>query len=264
MHTNIGYSIPIRQQSPLDNTLLNFLPHKCYQHLRNHLQQTRMRSGEIILDFKHPLQYLYFPTTCIFSRNYIMEDGTSTEVVLIGKEGLVGVNQLMGGDSSTCTHVVQSEGCAYRVNKCLLETEFNKGGALQHTLLLYMQALITQISQTIVCNRYHTIEQQLCRWLLLCIDRLDTNNLHMTHEQIALNLGVRRESVTAAAYHLQSDNIIQYRRGLISVLDRRQLEVRVCECYSVVQHEYNRLHELTGRGLSVNPFQLNGQQAAIN
>jgi CRP-like cAMP-binding protein len=264
MRTNIGYSIPVRQHSPLDNTLLNLLPHECYQQLLKHLQKTRMQSGEIVPNSEHPPQYLYFPTTSIFSKNYIMADGSSTKVAMIGKEGLVGVNQLIGGDSPTCSHVVQSGGYAYRVKKCLLETEFNKGGVLEHILLLYAQMLITQISQTIVCNRLHTIEQQLCRWLLLCIDRLDTNNLYMTHEQIALNLGVRRESVSVAAHHLQSDNIIRYRRGLISVLDRRQLEDRVCECYSVVQYEYNRLFETTKRGLSVNPRQLHGQQAAIH
>jgi len=264
MRTNMSKSIPARQHSPMDNTLLNLLPHECYQLLLKNLQQTWMQSGEIVLNSKHSPQYLYFPTTSVFSRNYIMADGTSTEVAMIGKEGLVGVNQLMGGDSPTCSHVVESEGYAYRVKKCLLEIEFNKGGALEHILLLYAQTLITQISQTIVCNRLHSIEQQVCRWLLLCIDRLDTNNLYMTHEQIALNLGVRRESVSVAAHHLQSDNIIRYRRGLISVLDRRQLEGRVCECYSVVQHESKRLLELTSRNLSVNPLQLLGQQATIH
>jgi len=241
MRTNIGRSIPFGQHSPLGNTLLKSLPDNCYQQLLKHLQLTRMEAGEIIQDSDRPLQYLYFPVTCIVSRNYIMADGESTMVAIIGKEGLVGVTQLTGGDSPICNLVVISAGYAYRIKKPLIEAEFNKGGILEHTLLLYAQALITQISQTIVCNRFHSIEQQLCRWLLLSIDRLATYNLSMTHEQIALNLGVRRESISMAAHHLRSDNIIQYERGLLSVLDRQQLEHRACECYSVQQNEYNRL-----------------------
>jgi hypothetical protein len=264
MRTNISESIPVGQHSPLDNTLLKSLPHKYYLQLLKHLQLSSMHAGDIIQDFEHPLQYLYFPTTCIISRKYIMEDGTSTQVAMVGKEGLVCVTQLIGGDSPTCNFVVQNEGYAYRIRKPLIEAEFNKGGMLERTLLLYAQALITQISQTIVCNRHHNIEQQLCRWLLLSFDRLVTNNLSITHEQIALNLGVRRESVSVAAHHLQSDNIIHYQRGSISVLDRRQLEHRVCECYSVVQKEYQRLHELSNHGLSVNLLQLHGKQAALH
>lgn len=250
MNTQINSIVPIRQDSPLDNALLNFLPYKYSQQLSRHLTLTTMCVGEIVLSQERALQYLYFPTTCIFSRNYIMKDGTSTAVAMIGREGLAGVSQLMGGDSPTCEVVVLSEGCAFRIKKYLLKAEFDKNKALQHVLLLYTQALLTQISQNIICNRYHLLEQKFCRWLLLCIDRLDTNFLHMTHEQIALNLGVRRETVTEVAHKLHKAGIIHCRRRLISVLNRHKLEGHACECYSVVQHEYNRLYELIGDGTS--------------
>jgi len=199
-------------------------------------------------------EYLYFPTSGIVSLSYEAKDGSSTQVAVIGNEGVVGIVALMGGDHSTCRAVVQSAGHAYRVHADYLKADFNKGGRLQQHLLRYLQALMTQISQTAVCNRHHSVEQQLCRWLLLNLDRSATRDLIATHEQIAHNLGVRRESVTETAHKLQAARVIQYSRGVISVQDRRKIEARVCECYWVVQHEYDRLLPSSDNG---SPWYLN-------
>jgi CRP-like cAMP-binding protein len=185
--------------------------------------------------------YVYFPTTSIVSLLYVMEDSASAEIAVVGNEGIVGIALFMGGESTTSRAVVQSAGEGYRLRADLMKAEFNKGGDLQHILLRYTQALITQMAQTAVCNRHHTVDQQLCRWLLLSLDRLPTNELSMTQELIANMLGVRREGVTEAAGKLQAAGLIHYSRGKITVLERAKLEMRVCECYAVVKHEYDRL-----------------------
>jgi CRP-like cAMP-binding protein len=187
------------------------------------------------------LGYLYFPTTSIVSLLYVMENGASAEIAITGNEGLVGISLFMGGESTPSRAVVQSAGHGYRLKAGVLRREFARGGALQHLALRFTQALITQMAQTAVCNRHHTIDKQLCRWLLLSLDRLPGRELTMTQELIANMLGVRREGVTDAAGKLQADGLIQYRRGHITVLDRAKLEQRVCECYEVVNREYKRL-----------------------
>ena len=185
--------------------------------------------------------HAYFPTEGIVSLLSVMENGASAEIALTGNEGLVGISLFMGGDTAPSRAVVQSEGHAYRMRADYLRCEFERGGELQHLLLRYTQALITQIGQTAVCNRHHTLDQQLCRWLLLSLDRLPTNQLLMTQELIANMLGVRREGVTEAAQHLQQAGLIRYRRGRITVLDRPGLEACVCECYAAVRRETDRL-----------------------
>jgi CRP-like cAMP-binding protein len=185
--------------------------------------------------------YVYFPVDCIVSLLYVMEDGSSAEIAVSGNEGLVGISLFMGGETTPSRAVVQSAGHAYRLSAAVLKREFERGGDLQHLLLRYTQALITQMAQTAVCNRHHALEQQLCRWLLLSLDRLPANELVMTQELIANMLGVRREGVTEAAGNLQKARLINYSRGHITVLDRPKLEARVCECYAVVKREYDRL-----------------------
>jgi CRP-like cAMP-binding protein len=185
--------------------------------------------------------YVYFPTSSIVSLLYVLADGASAEIAVTGSEGLVGVALFMGGETTPSRAVVQSAGEGYRLRASVLKKEFEAGGELQHLLLRYTQALITQMTQTAVCNRHHSVDQQLCRWLLMSLDRLPGNELVMTQELIANMLGVRREGVTEAAGRLQSAGLIHYRRGHIEVRDRRQLEARVCECYAVVKKEYDRL-----------------------
>jgi CRP-like cAMP-binding protein len=187
------------------------------------------------------LNYLYFPTTSIVSLLYVMEGGASAEIAIAGNEGLVGISLFMGGESTPSRAVVQSAGNGYRLKASVLKKEFARGGELQHLALRYTQALITQMSQTAVCNRHHALDKQLCRWLLLSLDRLPSNELLMTQELIANMLGVRREGVTEAAGRLQAEGLIHYSRGHITVLDRPMLESRVCECYAVVKKEYDRL-----------------------
>jgi CRP-like cAMP-binding protein len=184
---------------------------------------------------------VYFPTSGIVSLLYVLIDGSSAEIAVTGCEGLVGISLFMGGETTPSRAVVQSAGKAYRLNAAMLKTTFERGGALQHLLLRFTQALITQMAQTAVCNRHHSVDQQLCRWLLLSLDRLPARELVMTQELIANMLGVRREGVTEAAGKLQADGLIHYRRGRINVLDRAGIEARVCECYSVVKKEYDRL-----------------------
>ena len=227
--------------TPKQNHLLAALSAADYAHLRPDLEPVAMPLGQVIYESGGHIGHLYFPTTCIVSLLYVMESGASAEIAIVGNEGLVGISLFMGGESTPSRAVVQSAGDGYRLNAGVLKKEFALGGALQHLALRYTQALITQMSQTAVCNRHHSLDQQLCRWLLLSMDRLQGNELRMTQELIANMLGVRREGVTAAAGHLQAAGLIHYRRGHITVLDRQKLERRVCECYGVVKKELERL-----------------------
>jgi CRP-like cAMP-binding protein len=227
--------------SPQQNHLLAALPAADYERLLPHLEQVPMELGSALYESGSHQGYVYFPTTSIVSLLYVMEDGASAEIAIAGNEGAVGIALFMGGESTPSRAVVQSAGHGYRLRAGVLMSEFSQGGELQHLLLHYTQALITQMAQTAVCNRYHALEKQLCRWLLLSLDRLAANELIMTQELIANMLGVRREGVTEAAGHLQAAGLIQYSRGRITVLDRPKLEGRVCECYAVVKKEYDRL-----------------------
>jgi CRP-like cAMP-binding protein len=200
-----------------------------------------MPLGHVLYEAGTQLEHIYFPTNCIMSLLYVMEDGHSAEIAIVGNEGIVGVALFMGGETTSSRGIVQSAGFAYRLPGRTLKEEFFRAGALQRLLLRYTQALITQMSQTAVCNRHHSVEQQLCRWLLLSLDRLSSNELVMTQELMANMLGVRREGVTDAAGKLQAAGLIHYHRGRIEVLDRRGLEARVCECYDVVRRETDRL-----------------------
>ncbi|HEX8354996.1 MAG TPA: Crp/Fnr family transcriptional regulator [Pyrinomonadaceae bacterium] len=226
---------------PTGNRLLARLPPEEYERLRPHLGHVSFALGDVIYESGGPQSYIYFPTNAIISLLYLMENGSSAEMGVAGCEGLVGVALFMGGDSVPNRAVVQSAGDAFRMKTKVLQGEFARGGTFQRLLLRYTQALMTQMSQTAVCNRLHTVEQQLCRWLLLSRDRLDTDELVMTQELIANMLGVRREGVTQAAGRLQEGGLISYVRGRITILDRRGLEAAVCECYKVVKDEYNRL-----------------------
>jgi CRP-like cAMP-binding protein len=223
------------------NRLLARLPPEEYERLRPHLGHVSFALGEVIYESGGRQSYIYFPTTAIISLLYLMENGSSAEMGVAGCEGLVGVALFMGGNTVPNRAVVQSAGAALRMKTKVLQDEFARGGVFQRLLLRYTQALMTQMSQTAVCNRLHAIEQQLCRWLLLSHDRLDSDELVMTQELIAKMLGVRREGVTAAAGRLQEQGLIRYVRGRIRILDRRGLEATVCECYKVVKDEYDRL-----------------------
>jgi len=202
-----------------------------------------MPLGEALYESGERLQHVYFPTTSIVSLLYVMEDGASAEIAVVGNEGILGISLFMGGETTPSRAVVQSAGYGYRLKAKQLKEEFNRGGPVLRLLLRYTQALITQMAQTAVCNRHHSVRQQLCRWLLLSLDRLPGDELIMTHELIANMLGVRREGVTEAAGNLQHDGMIRYSRGRITVLDRPKLEQAVCECYAVVKKEYDRLLE---------------------
>lgn len=228
-------------QDPHQNHLLDALLRADYDRLFPDLELVEMPLGEVVCESGSKLKYVYFPTTSIISLLYVMEDGASAEIAVVGNEGILGIPIFMGGDTTPSRAVVQSAGHGYRLKAQLLKNEFNQAGPLQRLLLRYTQALITQMAQTAVCNRHHSVEQQLCRWLLLSIDRLPEDKLIMTQELIANMLGVRREGVTEAAGKLQSLGLINYRRGHISVLDRAGLEKRSCECYQVVKTEYDRL-----------------------
>ena len=229
------------RQSPRQNHLLAALPATDYGRLLPHLELVPLPLAWAVYEAGDAQGYVYFPTTSIVSLLYVMEDGSSAEIAVVGNEGLVGIALFMGGESTPSRAVVQSAGYGYRLRASVLKTEFGQGGDLQHLLLRYTQALITQMAQTAVCNRHHAVEQQLCRWLLLSLDRLPSNELTMTQELIANMLGVRREGVTEAAGKLQAAGLIHYSRGKIVVLDRPKLEADVCECYAVVKREYNRL-----------------------
>jgi len=206
-----------------------------------HMELVELPAGRVIYESGDHLSHVYFPTTAIVSLLYELEDGASAEIAMIGNDGIVGASLFMGSDSMPNRAVVISEGHAYRLPGQVLKEEFDRGGALQHLLLRYTLAMLTQMAQTAVCNRHHTVDQQLCRWLLLSLDRLPSPELRATQELIATLLGVRREGVTEAAGRLQGDGLIRYRRGHIAVLDRPGLEARVCECYDVVRKEFRRL-----------------------
>jgi len=227
--------------SPKQNHILAALPSDDYTRLLPDLELTPMRLGWAVYESGDHMSYLYFPTTSLVSLLHVMENGASAEIAISGNEGLVGISLFMGGDTTPSRGVVQSAGDGYRLRANVAKREFALGSNLQHLALRYTQALITQMAQTAVCNRHHALDQQLCRWLLLSLDRLPGDELVMTQELIANMLGVRREGVTEAAGKLQAAGMIHYSRGRIKVLDRAKLETRVCECYAVVKKEYDRL-----------------------
>ena len=227
--------------SPVENHLLAQLPQAERDRWFPQLELIDMPLGKVLYEAGVTLKYVYFPTTAIISLLYVMENGASAEIAVVGNEGIVGISLFMGGESTPSRGVVQSAGKGYRLAAQPMKNEFNKAGPVLHLLLRYTQALITQMSQTAVCNRHHSLDQQLCRWLLLSLDRLQGSELVMTQELIANMLGVRREGVTEAALKLQKAGLIQYARGHITVLDRNGLQKRCCECYGVVKKEYDRL-----------------------
>lgn len=227
--------------SPTQNHLLAALPAEDFERISANLELVPMKLGEMLYEPGGQLHYGFFPTTSIVSLHYVMATGASAEAAGVGNEGMLGVSLFMGGDTTSSSAVVQTAGFAYRLERHLLKQEFDRAGILQRLLLRYTQALMTQMSQTAVCNRHHSVEQQLCRWLLLTLDRIPTGELVMTQELVASMLGVRREGITEAAGKLQQTGIIRYRRGHIAVLDRKGLETHVCECYLVVKNEIDRL-----------------------
>jgi CRP-like cAMP-binding protein len=226
---------------PSQNRLLASLPDAERQRWLPQLEPVELVLGQVLYESGITLSHVYFPTTAIVSLLYVMENGASAEIAVVGNDGLVGVSLFMGGGSTPSRALVQSGGHGFRLSARKMKDEFDQAGAVMHLLLRYTQALITQMAQTAVCNRHHSLDQQLCRWLLLSLDRLPGSELVMTQELIANMLGVRREGVTEAALRLQADGLIRYARGHISVLDRPGLERRTCECYAVVKKEYDRL-----------------------
>ena len=242
--------------SPKQNHLLAALPAPEFARLSPHLELVSMPLGEVLYESGGRLQHVYFPITSIVSLLYVLEDGASAEIAVVGNEGILGISIFMGGQTTPNRAIVQSAGYGYRLNSQLLKQEFNRAGPVLRLLLRYTQALITQMTQTAVCNRHHTVEQQLCRWLLLSLDRLSSVSLIMTQELIANMLGVRREGVTEAAGKLQRAGLIRYSRGSIEVLDRPGLEQAVCECYRVVKREFDRLLSDIPRG---DPFHTLGE-----
>ncbi len=245
-------------QNPLQNHLLASLPEAEFKRLAAHLELVQMRLGDVLYESGCQLHHVYFPTTSIVSLLYVLEDGASAEIAVVGFEGILGISLFMGGDTTPSRAVVQCAGWGYRLKAHVFKAEFKRAGPLLYLLLRYTQALITQMTQTAVCNRHHAIEQQLCRWFLLSLDRLSSDSLTMTQDLIANNLGVRREGVTEAAGKLQRAGYIRYARGHITVLDRPGLERHVCECYGVVKLEFDRLlkdilpgdpHQVLGKSL---------------
>jgi CRP-like cAMP-binding protein len=231
----------VAHAQPSQNSLLRALPPTESQRWLPLLESIDMPLGSVLYESGGTLSHVYFPTTAIVSLLYVMENGASAEIAVVGNEGIVGISLFMGGESTSSRAVVQSAGNGLRLSAPVMKEEFNRGGSVLHLLLRYTQALITQMAQTAVCNRHHTLDQQLCRWLLLSLDRLPGNELVMTQELIANMLGVRREGVTEGALKLQHAGLISYARGHITVLDRTGLEKRSCECYAVVKKEYDRL-----------------------
>ncbi len=223
------------------NQLLASLPPEEWKRWAPLLERVDMPLGQVLYEPGVTLGYVYFPITAIVSLLYVMENGASAEIAVVGNEGIVGISLFMGGESTPSRAVVQSAGLGCRLKASLMKSEFNESGPVLHLLLRYTQALITQMAQTAVCNRHHSLDQQLCRWLLLSLDRLQGAELVMTQELIANMLGVRREGVTEGALKLQKAGLIKYSRGHITVLDRKGLETRTCECYAVVKREYDRL-----------------------
>jgi CRP-like cAMP-binding protein len=230
-----------RHDKPRQNQLLASLPEAEWQHWKPQLEMVDLPLGKVLYESGEQLKFVYFPTSGIVSLLYVLNSGASAEIAVVGREGVVGISIFMGGGSTPSRAVVQSAGMGYRLPAEAVQAAFEHAGPVMHLMLRYTQALITQMSQTAVCNRHHTLDQQLCRWLLLSLDRLPGNELVMTQELISNMLGVRREGVTEAAIKLQSADIIRYARGRISVLDRPKLELRTCECYQVVKQEYDRL-----------------------
>ncbi len=237
----MGAAHSLDSDSPRNNRLLAALPDEDYEALRPFLDPVELPLGMALYESGGVQGYVYFPTSAIVSLLYVLENGSSAEIAVTGCEGLVGIALFMGGETTPSRAVVQSAGTGYRIKAAALKTRFEAGGGLQLLLLRFTQALITQMTQTAVCNRHHAVDQQLCRWLLLSLDRLPANDLVMTQELIANMLGVRREGVTEAAGKLQAAGLIEYSRGRITVLDRPGLEARSCECYAVVKKEYDRL-----------------------
>lgn len=231
----------IRPSSPGQNHLLAALPPEEFERLEPHLELVSLPLGAMLYEPGRQLQHAFFPTTAIVSLHYVTESGASAETAGVGHEGVVGISLFMGGNTTPSSAVVQTAGQAYRLEGRVLKEEFNRVGLLQRLLLRYTQALITQMSQTAACNRHHSVEQQLSRWLLVTLDRAPGRDLVMTQELVASMLGVRRESVTEAAGRLQNAGCVRYRRGHIEVLDRLALEARACECYAVVKNEFSRL-----------------------
>ncbi len=226
---------------PRQNNLLESLPREEYLRTLPNLELVTMPLGHSLYEPGMQMRHVYFPTDSIVSLLCVMENGASAEIAVVGKEGIVGVSLFMGGETTPSRAVVQSAGHAYRLRGQILKDEFYRAGPMQRLLLRYTQALLTQMAQTAVCNRHHTLDQQFCRWLLLSLDRLGSNELIMTQELIANMLGVRREGVTEAAGNVQRSGLIRYHRGHITILDRKRLEDRACECYQVVKKEYDRL-----------------------
>lgn len=223
------------------NALLGLLPKEELSRLLPNLERVTLTLGQSLCESGQQMKHVYFPLDSIVSLLCVMENGASTEIAVVGYEGVVGVSLFMGGETTPSRAIVQSAGAAYRLKGQLLKNEFYRAGPMQKILLRYTQALLTQMAQTAVCNRHHSVDQQLCRWLLLSLDRLQGDKLIMTQELIANMLGVRREGVTESAGKLQRAGLISYNRGHITVLDRPGLEKRVCECYAVVKREYDRL-----------------------
>ena len=227
--------------NPRQNHLLAALPGDEYERLLPHLERVHLTLGQILTESGDLANFIYFPTTAIVSLLNVLENGSTAEISVVGREGVVGIALFMGGASMLSRALVQSEGSAYRMHGDLLKQEFDRDPAMQHLFMRYIMALLAQVAQTAICNRHHSIDQQLCRWLLLSIDRLSGNVLNMTQELIADMLGVRREGVTEAAGKLQDAGLISYSRGCLTIMDRPGLEARVCECYKVVKEEFIRL-----------------------
>ena len=227
--------------TPDQNHLLAALPAEIAERISPHLELVSMPLGEVLYESGGQLHHVYFPATAIVSLHYLLENGASAEIAGVGNKGVLGISLLLGGKTTPNLATVQKAGCGYRLKGRLIMEEFNRAGPMMRLMLRYTQALMTQISQTAVCNRHHSIEQQLCRWLLLTLDRLPSNELTITQELIAGTLGVRREGITEASGKLQRAGLISYRRGHITVLDRTGLEAHSCECYQVVRKEFHRL-----------------------
>jgi CRP-like cAMP-binding protein len=231
----------IAAPTPHQNHLLDALPASDYDRLASHVEHLELKLGDVLYESGARMRYVYFPTTAIISLLYVMKDGASAEIAIVGNEGVLGISLFMGGETTPSRAVVQSAGYAYRMKAQFLKDEFGRFGPFMQLMLRYTQALITQMAQTAVCNRHHSVDKQLCRWLLLSLDRLASNQLTMTQELIANMLGVRREGVTEAAGKLQKAGVVNYRRGRITVLDRSRLQSLACECYQVVKKEFDRL-----------------------
>jgi len=226
---------------PRENRILAALPQKDFDRLLPDLEFVEMPLGWTMSESGDHVNYLHFPTSGIVSLIYLLEDGSSSEVALVGNEGMVGISIFMGGESMPSSTEVQSAGSAYRLSRKVMKNEFSQGGQLQHLALLYTQALISQTSQTAVCNQHHSLDQRLCRWLLMTADRLQDTKIIVTQEMVSNLLGVRRESITEGMAVLQKDGVVERGRGWLNIVNRKIIEERVCECYSVVQEEYRRL-----------------------